>query len=63
MRFRDHVELMAIQYFKEFPQMRRGQALMNALYWLDAEIYNMVHGTEADCFYDDRKIQTFLETI
>lgn len=38
---------------------REGQALMNALYFIDAEMYDEIHGTDADCFYSDDKILAF----
>ena len=42
---------------------RRGQAWMNALSEVDPEKYQEIHGTEADCFYDDRKIDAFRRSV
>ena len=41
------------------PGIRRGQAWMNALNDVSPETYKLLTGTDADCFYDDRKIETF----
>lgn len=38
---------------------RRGQALMNALDAVDRETFLLLENTEADCFYDDRRIPAF----
>lgn len=40
-------------------QQRRGQAWMNALADVDSELYGVIHGTDADCFYNDHKIPAF----
>lgn len=44
-------------------KQRRGQAWMNALHDVDAELYDRIHSTEADCFYNDRKIDAFKEAV
>jgi len=36
---------------------------MNALSEVDPEKYQEIHGTEADCFYDDRKIDAFRRSV
>ena len=43
--------------------LRRGQALMNALYTLSPVTYNAISGTEADCFYDDNKIPKLFQQL
>jgi hypothetical protein len=40
-------------------QMRKGQALMNALSEIDLETYREITGTEADPFYVDQNIGKF----
>lgn len=42
---------------------RPGQALMNALYSLNVELYNEIVGTEADCFYRDSVTSVFYQRI
>ena len=42
---------------------RKGQALMNALRRVAPILYDMVSGTDADCFYDDNRIGAFLDTM
>lgn len=37
------------------PALRRGQALMNGLYTARRDVYDMVSGSEGDCFFDDNK--------
>lgn len=44
-------------------KQRRGQAWMNALREVEPELYDDVTGTEADCFYDDRKLAVFKERV
>lgn len=39
--------------------MRKGQALMNALFEIDLEKYREITGTEADPFYVDQNISKF----
>lgn len=63
MRLRDHVALMANQYQKESPELRKGQTLFLALESLDSEIADMIRGTDADPFYNDKNIRKFWETI
>ena len=42
---------------------RDGQYLVNALWAYDREAGEKVHGTEADCFYDDTKILSFWKKL
>ncbi len=39
--------------------MRDGQALMNALFTLDRELYDKIQGSDSDPFYDDAKLDKF----
>lgn len=43
----------------QYPQYRHGQAAWNALYDLNPALASKVHGTDADPFYDDSKINAF----
>ena len=45
------------------PELREGQAFMNALSEVNPELYKQITGTEADCFYDDEKIPTFFNKL
>lgn len=38
---------------------RRGQARMNTLRLIAPDLYQIVTGTDADCFYDDSKTTAF----
>lgn len=38
-----------------YPQLRKGQSLMNALHDLDPDLYVKITGTDADCYYLDEK--------
>jgi hypothetical protein len=49
-------------YFNEH-KLRRGQSYMNALYEIDKDLYNEITGTDCDCFYDDKKISTFIKRV
>lgn len=42
---------------------RRGQALMNSLHGINPDLYKQISYTEADCFYDDKKIPNFLAKL
>lgn len=42
---------------------RKGQALMNALHEMNRQAYLDITATEADPFYDDKKIPLFLDTL
>ena len=44
-------------------QLRKGQAWMNALAEVAPDLYGLVSGTEADCFYDDGKIPAFERAV
>lgn len=46
-----------------YPNLRKGQALMNALYDRAPALHATITGTEADCFYADDKIQAFYKFI
>ena len=51
-----------IIYFK-MNGCRLGQSCMNALYEVNKDLYNEITGTEADCFYDDKKIGAFTKRV
>ena len=59
----DKIQFMklASEYVKS--GCRIGQAFMNSLYQLDKCLYARISNTDADCFYDDKKIGSFLERI
>lgn len=59
----DHVARKAAELLQEMPNLRRGQALFLALEAIDQDHAEIVRGTEADCFYDDQKIQSFWESM
>lgn len=42
---------------------RYGQTLFNALYELDSEMANKIRATEHDPFYDDGKVDKFLDYL
>lgn len=48
---------------KKHPEFRQGQALMVALSEINPELYKTITGTEADCFYDDKKIPSFFAKL
>jgi hypothetical protein len=47
---------------ERYPSLRWGQALMNALYEIDPELYSMI-GDDLNCFYDDSKSRQFLDNL
>lgn len=42
---------------------RQGQSLMNALGSVNHSLYREITNTDADCFYDDKKIAAFWERV
>ena len=47
----------------EYGRQRLGQALMNSLFNVDADLYFLIDGTDADCFYQDEKVPAFLAAV
>lgn len=60
---RNRIAARSSGYLKENPTLRPGQALFLALESLDSEIADMIRGTDADPFYNDKNIRKFWETI
>lgn len=50
-------------YYTEGGSQRRGQARMNALWKVRPDLYDTIHGTDADCFYVDERIKNFEATL
>jgi len=48
---------------KQYPQLRKGQCLMNFLHVYDPSFCKLITGTDADCFYFDEKIDQFKEAV
>jgi hypothetical protein len=42
---------------------RQGQSLMNALGGINHSLYREITNTDADCFYDDKKIAAFWDRV
>ena len=55
---REELEKKADKLRKE-GSLRRGQALMSALYYMDGDVYQTIVGTPADCYYLDVMIPAF----
>lgn len=43
--------------------LRAGQSLMNALYDINPDLYKAITGTEADCFYSDKRVGQFYNAL
>jgi hypothetical protein len=53
-----------ISYLTEkYPNWRKGQIVFNAAFMLDPDKANLLRGGEVDCFYDDSKIDLFLQAF
>jgi len=52
-----------IRQLKLCPPLRKGQAYMNTLDIIDPIVYNQITNTEADCFYDDSRMEAFVEKL
>lgn len=44
-------------------RQRKGQALMNALRTEAPELYEIISGTPADCFYRDEKVSLVMDEL
>lgn len=43
--------------------LREGQWLMTDLFNENPNLYDMIDGTEADCFYDDSRVKYFWDMV
>lgn len=43
--------------------LREGQSYMNSLYDINPSLYELVSGTDSDCFYVDDKVPNFLKFL
>ena len=61
MKFNLLVEVDTIAKFmrKSHPELREGQSLMVALFEVNCILFREITDTDADCFYDDKKISAF----
>jgi hypothetical protein len=59
MNLSEKVRRRALEMQASHKGLRKGQALMNALCELNREVYERIHSSDADCFYDDKKIRAF----
>lgn len=48
---------VAVTYF---PELRYGQAVFNEAYSMFPEEVEKIRGTDDDCFYDNKKVSSFL---
>lgn len=46
-----------------WPTQREGQAMMNTLYQVDRDAYDLVHMSELDPFYLDERLPDFREAL
>jgi hypothetical protein len=44
-------------------EIRQGQHIINTLFYYDDTAYKHIMASEADCFYDDEKIEDFWRTL
>ena len=51
-------------YCAKYTKLRKGQALMTFL-WQSGhtELYDMITGTDYDCFYDDKRYEQTLQYV
>lgn len=50
-------------YRLKYPTLRKGQSFMCVLSMLDKKKYDEITNTDADCFYDDKKIENFISSF
>ena len=51
----------AVEYQKQ--GQRQGQAMFNALYFVDEDLANEIRSTEFDCFHNNAKIGVFKDHV
>jgi hypothetical protein len=56
-----HIKIL--EYNEDVKYLRQGQLTMNALFHVSPEMYNAITGTDADCFYDDKKLHAFWKRV
>lgn len=54
---------ICIKKYMDMPHMRHGQAYFNALYEVNPTIANEIRGTFIDPFYNDSRIERFMNVI
>ena len=52
-----------ILYYINIENLRKGQSLFNAVYAIRPDIADSLRGTDKDCFYNDEKINDFMEEV
>ena len=57
------IKKLAYSYIKVNTEIRLGQATFNAAFEFFPHAVNKLRGTEYDCFYDDNRIDKFLEKL
>jgi hypothetical protein len=64
MRFEEFV-MGRWEYHKAHPEQREGQSHMNYLFYVHRDLYDKIskYRPDADCFYDDSKLGTFLSVV
>lgn len=50
-------------YYRKNTFQRRGQSLMNALYYKRPELYSAVHNSNHDPFYQDKNLAETLDYL
>lgn len=60
---KDKVLSYACQVQKENPRWRWGQTIFNVAYDLFPDVANKLRGTQYDCFWDDSKVDDFLDHL
>lgn len=53
----------AEQYRRENKEQRRGQAYMNYLHQVRKDLYRSIAGTELNPFYDDNRMNSFMDFL
>jgi hypothetical protein len=61
--FVEDVARKAIYYKSINPSWRWGQAAFNACYELFPDIADIIRGTECDPFYDDSRLEKFINKV
>ncbi len=59
----DYIKVVCGKFQKDHPYLRYGQVIFNYVYSLYPEVANKIRGSEYDCFYEDEKVDFFLELV
>jgi len=59
----DEIKKVRDGFLNAYPRWRKGQALFNAIYYVDPEIANKIRGSDIDPFHIDDNIEPCMKFL